>query len=442
MYDRAAVTAVVDYAKSKGFLPDFLLSLVAGESSLNLNAYNPAGWAGGLQINVNAWGGPPEKWMGVDGLARSFAVMEERWVKVLMQVPDAGGWWQRDPVAMLTTTWPAMQGADPAGCAREAPRAAREGAQAWAEYQAYGPPPPPPPSTVPKPPITFIAADPRNYDQGRPAGIQHEALVLHTTAGSSTIEQLGAWFAGGNIAQGLIASTHFGVDVLGHIGQFVTLDDTAYAHGIVRNPTARLVRENDGLNPNGWAIGIEHLDRGIPGAVTPEQLEASARLAAWLWATEIQPYAGRTGAKLDRDHIIQHSEIDSVGKPFCASWPEDRIAAYITRVGQILNAGPVAPPVPPPPPPEPPPPGPRTDDDLLRELAARFAACKARGDAAEASAHEWQRAVEAQAAFTRSLQDALTVEAAVKREMALVLDDQSARLRIQAGNSERVVREG
>ena len=374
-YPRDVVTAIVDYAKAKGFIPDFLLSLVAGESSLNVYAENPAGWYGAIQINIAAHGPPKEKWLGIDGMIRSFDVMLARWVGVLWQVPNAGEWWNSDPVGMLSHVWPAMQGADPVGTAQQAPRAVAEGKQAWSEYQSYNvtQPPKPPGVSVPKPSIQWFPADERNYSVGRQAGVFLECIVIHTTDGGRDIESLGTWFGGENIRQGIgPSSTHFGVGLDGRIGQYVSLNNTAFAHGVVAKPTAKLVMDNTGINPNSWAVGIEHLDNDVPGYVTDVQLEKSAQLAAWIWTSEIAPNAAKTGAVIDRDHIIGHWQIDAVNRAHCPSWSEDRMNAYIQRVKQIVESGVVAPPAPPPAPPPPaPPPAPpdnRFDINSVEDL--------------------------------------------------------------------------
>jgi hypothetical protein len=203
---------------------------------------------------------------------------------------------------------------------------------------------PEPPVTAQKPPIAWFPAHPTNYGPRTRPDVRYEAIVLHTTDGGRTLDDLGAWF-GQQHPPGQAGSTHFGVDPQGRVGQFVSLSQMAYAHGLVRSPTAKLVADNGDLNPNLWAIGIEHLDGGVRGATTPAQLEASARLAAWLFATEILPHAARTGATVDRDHVITHSQIDGVTRAFCPSWPEARIQAYIARVKELLAGA-----TPPPPP--------------------------------------------------------------------------------------------
>jgi hypothetical protein len=188
---------------------------------------------------------------------------------------------------------------------------------------------------VQEPPILWFVADPRNT-RARPAGIVYEAIVIHTTAGGRDIETLGRWFGGENIRQGMTGSTHFGVDQQGRIGQFVNLANMAIAHGDETGATARLARENS-VTANAWAIGIEHLDGGVPGSVTAAQLEASAWLCAWLWETQIAPHAATTGAVLDREHLLGHYELAPVSRPICPSWPEARFLEQIARIRARLQ---------------------------------------------------------------------------------------------------------
>lgn len=209
---------------------------------------------------------------------------------------------------------------------------------------------------VPKPPIEWFPAHPQNV-LARPAGLVFEGICTHTTAGGTTVEQLGAWFGGLNIQQGLRGSTHFGVDRVGAVAQFVSLDASAIAHGQEPSSTAFLVRENPGISMNHVVIGVEHLDGGVPGSVTPVQLEASAWLYAWIFETYIQPHAWKTGAKLDLNHFVQHKDFAPSSKPLCASWPQLRMQQHLDRIAAYLT-----PPKPDPEPePEPVPPTPEPD---------------------------------------------------------------------------------
>lgn len=201
---------------------------------------------------------------------------------------------------------------------------------------------------VETPQIEWFGCHPLNTIP-RPSNIYYEAIVIHTTGGGSTIEGLAAWFNGGNIAAGLRGSTYFGVDRAGRIGQFLTpyTSVAPIANGAYANATAKLCKDNEGLNANFWTLNIEHLDANVPGSVTAIQLERSAWLCAYLWEQWIAPYAHITGATLDRDHLLQHKEFDPSGKPFCASWDEPRMTAHIQKIQTLL--------APPSPQPEPPP---------------------------------------------------------------------------------------
>lgn len=110
----------------------------------------------------------------------------------------------------------------------------------------------------------------------------------------------------------------------------------AIAHGNL-NPTAKLALDKGDLSANYWAAGCEHLDGGVPGTVTPVQLRASAGLCAWFFATEVLPHTERTGAAVDREHILGHYQLAS-NKPRCPSWPESRFAEYIGLVRDLLSA--------------------------------------------------------------------------------------------------------
>lgn len=246
-------------------------------------------------------------------------------------------------------------------------------------------------ATVEQPSIVWKGAATENRRQRYP-NIAPEGLVLHIMEG--TLEGCASWFntppAGRPPGSGP-SSTHFGVGKDGRIWQFVALGDAAYAHGSVETPepqATRLVRENWGVNPNDFLIGIEH--EGKSGdAMTALQFDASTRLAAWLFATVLLP-GGASGVAVDRDHVLRHGEISPRTRSGCPGYPEQTIAAYINRVRELLESAPPAPPVDP------------------------HAECKAR---------------------QAQLLDALTLQAAA-------LDEIAARATIQAANLRRVVTAG
>lgn len=203
---------------------------------------------------------------------------------------------------------------------------------------------------VTKPPIIWKGAHPNNFSVGRQRHggkvVLNECVVVHTTGGGQTIEALQSWFNNPDAH----ASTTFGIGPTAagkvEIHQYVSLDDTPYAHGIMQAPTARLAIENGGISPNLWAIGVELIDGGTPGNHSAAMLIALWDLFAWLFEDVILPNKAITGAAVDRDHILGHYQITSVDRAQCPSWPEARYTATIAAVKQRLG-GVVLPPPPP-----------------------------------------------------------------------------------------------
>jgi N-acetylmuramoyl-L-alanine amidase len=168
----------------------------------------------------------------------------------------------------------------------------------------------------------------QNFDRPR-GGVRPEAVVLHIAEG--TLAGMDAWF--NNPAAGV--SVHFGVGKDGRVHQYVSVDDTAFGNGVVeQGNTARLIRENAGINPNAWTCSIEH--EGFTGeTLTPEQWEASTRLTAWLFSAHLLA-GGATGVAVDRDHILRHADISPRTRSRCPGWPEPYHEGYIARVQRLL----------------------------------------------------------------------------------------------------------
>lgn len=189
--------------------------------------------------------------------------------------------------------------------------------------------------TTTKPAIAWVGASAANYETGR-GGLRFEAVVLHIAGGA--MAGIDAWF---NDARAR-ASAHFAVGRDGRIHQYVQLTDRAFAHGVIEQGyTARLIDANrraDGtpLNPNDWAVGIEHEGRS-GDVVTPAQWSASTRLCAWLFASEILPHASATGATIDRDHVLRHADISPQTRAHCPGWSEALIARYIREVADLVR---------------------------------------------------------------------------------------------------------
>jgi hypothetical protein len=138
------------------------------------------------------------------------------------------------------------------------------------------------------------------------------------------------------------ASTHFGI---GHIGgaleihQYVNLSDAAWGNGDVRDPTAKVVLENPGVNPNLYTVSIEHEDGGASndGVVEADTWAASIELGVLLASGDISAIRAAgiriredaTAAQLKAipatvDGHIDHHQIAGPNKPYCwRPWLDD-----------------------------------------------------------------------------------------------------------------------
>lgn len=132
-----------------------------------------------------------------------------------------------------------------------------------------------------------------NHASGR-SGHRPEALVIHVMEG--TMESTLSWFR----SPASKVSAHYGVSRAGEVVQYVRDEDTAWHAGRVLRPTAEMVLDQPGVNPNLWTIGIEH-EGGANQEPTSVQLAASAELMKML--------SGRWGIPLDLRHVIPHRAI-------------------------------------------------------------------------------------------------------------------------------------
>ena len=131
-----------------------------------------------------------------------------------------------------------------------------------------------------------------NYREGRPFGLQPEAIVIHIMDGSFAAGE--SVFSDSTTQK----SAHYGISREGVVHQYVHESDTAYHAGIVVNPSWDLLKP--GVNPNFYTIGIEH--EGVAADVwTEAQMEASAAL--------VEQIGTRWGIQLDPEHVIRHHQI-------------------------------------------------------------------------------------------------------------------------------------
>lgn len=180
---------------------------------------------------------------------------------------------------------------------------------------------------VPKPVIVYVGTNGQNIS---PGALKPQAVVMHVMQG--TLHACDAWFAN-PAAQ---ASANYGVGRDGTIHCYVDPDSGswAWANGLINNPDAsvqKLLAANPGINPNRYTIAIEH--EGWSGTpLTPQQLDASAHLCAWL--------LDRYGIPFDEDHLLGHYEFDSVTRAGCPGWDRAGWLAYEAAVQRWLHAGP------------------------------------------------------------------------------------------------------
>ncbi len=129
-------------------------------------------------------------------------------------------------------------------------------------------------------------------------------ISVHIMAG--TLSGTDAWFANPQSQ----ASSNYGVGFGGEIHQYVDDSKMAFANGGVKNPTAKIVKENLNVNQNRICLSIE--SEGYDLAKAPDtQINALVEL--------IKALATKYNLPIDREHIIGHREINSVDKPTCPS---------------------------------------------------------------------------------------------------------------------------
>ena len=119
-------------------------------------------------------------------------------------------------------------------------------------------------------------------------------------------------------------SAHYIVEPDGVTHYCVDTSFKAYHAGVVKNPTAQIIKDRIGINPNEFLVGIEVVSNG--NDLTPEQYVELYDLTEHI--TEKHKII------LNRYHLIGHNEINSRDKYFCpikAYHPNDIIRTIQLR---------------------------------------------------------------------------------------------------------------
>lgn len=133
-----------------------------------------------------------------------------------------------------------------------------------------------------------------NFRKGRDWSGPPDMVTIHVTEGSAA--SVRSWF---NTPAAQV-SAHYLVTREGAVEQFVGEGDTAFHNGRVLRPTAALVLERPGVNPNRYSVGIEHEGTGRDDLTAPQR-------AASLWL--VRDVCLRHGIPIDRRHVVGHREV-------------------------------------------------------------------------------------------------------------------------------------
>jgi N-acetylmuramoyl-L-alanine amidase len=132
-----------------------------------------------------------------------------------------------------------------------------------------------------------------NFTPGR-GGYKPDVIVIHVMEG--TLAGTDSWFT----SEASNVSAHYGIGINRAVHQYVQETDQAWHAGRVDRPSAAVVKQRSGVNPNRYTIGIEH--EGTASSVWPDTMyEDSARLVASI--------AAKWDIPIDRAHIVGHREI-------------------------------------------------------------------------------------------------------------------------------------
>lgn len=144
--------------------------------------------------------------------------------------------------------------------------------------------------------------------------ITPQGITYHITADKNKFQCLN-WFKNPKSR----VSAHYIIEPDGDIHLCVSPNQKAYHNGIVKKPTAQIIKDNAGINPNSFMIGIEVVANG--NDLHDAQFEALKELTLELCSMYNIP--------LGRYYLIMHREINMIDKRF------DCIISY--HVSQLIR---------------------------------------------------------------------------------------------------------
>ncbi len=149
-----------------------------------------------------------------------------------------------------------------------------------------------------------------NYWNGR-NGWKPDIIVCHITEGS--FNSAVSWLTNTESR----ASAHYVVGAKGEVENLVDLKNTAWCNGDINKPTNTIVKSR-GSNPNYYTYSIEHEGFSYKdryGDLTESQYQSTLKCMKEIIRHMKNEY--NVDFQIDRNHIIGHYEINSIGKVNC-----------------------------------------------------------------------------------------------------------------------------
>jgi N-acetyl-anhydromuramyl-L-alanine amidase AmpD len=167
-------------------------------------------------------------------------------------------------------------------------------------------------------------------------GYSPRYVIIHGTAGFNSAEEVALFFKAAEEGDNPV-STHYIIDLDGHVVQCIDEKDGAWGNGYVSGIPGK---SGDGvhhdpwwskdINPNLVTISIEHVKPSLDNSdeITSAQKEASFRLIEHICQRH------NIAGQLANEHggITGHYSMDPVNRSFCPGpYPWDELIMYLNR---------------------------------------------------------------------------------------------------------------